>query len=419
MTNPGAHVGWNAAIQPDSTMLYINPNVMVNGMLQDISTYLLGLKPGDKILIKTDTDKAKYRKDCIDATVRLLKRWGERKGMQLTKFLLYGVYGLSFCLGLVAVGNYKGLIELGKGLLNIVKQGTMVSGVVVGTGAAGILALAAWLPTTFIVAIIQGIINIVKKIKRRRTNAGAAGVAAATGASDDDAPGAASGVDGDDDDDDASVASGAASVASGAASVASGAASVASGDDDDDNDLSALESAVGSIGHLGESSVEEEKAVEEGLTILQKYLAKSETFKNAFIDYVKSAYEKSIKKPFETDFRGLPRDVRMASESVARPIAEKADEINTGLNAQKADYNSQNTADKALAIEAFERCFEKTQMWMITEPPTRNPGLSNKVINIPVYHFRLRAYNLTNPFGEQIDNDTPLKVEFQKFSKDD
>ena len=419
MTNPGAHVGWNAAIQPDSTMLYINPNVMVNGMLQDISTYLLGLKPGDKILIKTDTDKAKYRKDCIDATVRLLKRWGERKGMQLTKFLLYGVYGLSFCLGLVAVGNYKGLIELGKGLLNIVKQGTMVSGVVVGTGAAGILALAAWLPTTFIVAIIQGIINIVKKIKRRRTNAGAAGVAAATGASDDDAPGAASGVDGDDDDDDASVASGAASVASGAASVASGAASVASGDDDDDNDLSDLESAVGSIGHLGESSVEEEKAVKEGLTILQKYLAKSETYKNAFIDSVKSAYEKSIKKPFETDFRGLPRDVRMASESVARPIAEKADEINTGLNAQKADYNSQNTADKALAIEAFERCFEKTQMWMITGSPARNPGLSNKVINIPVYHFRLRAYNLTNPFGEQIDNDTPLKVEFQKFSKDD
>jgi hypothetical protein len=382
MTKPGARIGWNAAVQTDSTMLYINPNVMVNGTLQDISTYLLTLKPGDKILIKTDTDKAKYRKDCIDATVRLLKRWGERKGMQLTKFLLYVVYGLSFCLGLVAVGTYKGLIELGKGLLNIVKKGTMVSGVVVGTGATGILALAVWLPTRLIVAIIQGIINIVKKIKNRRANAGAAGVAAPV----------------------APVAP---------------VASVASGDDDDDNDLSDLESAVGSVGDLGESSVGEEEAVEEGLTILQKYLAKSETYKNAFIDYVKSAYKKSIKNPFETDFRGLPKDVRVASESFSKPIAEKAREINAGLNTQKAEYNDQNTADKALAIEAFERCFEKTQMWMITGSPARNPGLSNKVINIPVYHFRLRAYNLTNPFGEQIANDTKLKVEFQKFSKDD
>jgi len=154
---------------------------------------------------------------------------------------------------------------------------------------------------------------------------------------------------------------------------------------------------------------------------LQKYLAKSETFKNDFIGYVKSAYEKSIEKPFETDFRGLPRDVRMASDSVAGPIDEKADEINTGLNAQKADYDAQTATDKALAIEAFERCFEKTQMWMITESPTRNSykNLSDNVINIPVYHFRLRTSNLINPGGEEIRNDTPLKVEFQKFSKDE
>jgi len=416
MTNPGAHIGWNAAIQTDSTMLYVNPNVMVNGTLQDISTYVLTLKPGDKMLIKTDTDKAKYRKECIDATVRMLKRWGERKGLQLAKFLLYCVYLMSFVLGFVGIGSVKALIELGKGLLNSVKQGTMVSVVGAGTGATGILALAAWLPATFIVAIVSGIIEGVKKLKKRRTNAGVAGVAAPVASGDDDdddAPGAsgadASGASGDDDDD-ASVAS-------------EVAASVVAGDDDDDlSDLEEeLEADLESIGDISAPTVEEPAALEEGLTILQKYLAKSETFKNDFIGYVKSAYEKSIEKPFETDFRGLPRDVRMASDSVAGPIDEKADEINTGLNAQKADYDAQTATDKALAIEAFERCFEKTQMWMITESPTRNSykNLSDNVINIPVYHFRLRTSNLINPGGEEIRNDTPLKVEFQKFSKDE
>ena len=79
----------------------------------------------------------------------------------------------------------------------------------------------------------------------------------------------------------------------------------------------------------------------------------------------------------------------------------------------------QDEADAAAT--SYDMRFEKSQMWMITEPPTRNSskGLSNKVINIPVYHFRLRTSNLSNLSGEEIANDTKLKVEFQKFSKDD
>jgi hypothetical protein len=48
-----ARIGWNAAVQTDSTMLYMNPMVSVKGSLQDISNDVLTLKPGDKILIKT------------------------------------------------------------------------------------------------------------------------------------------------------------------------------------------------------------------------------------------------------------------------------------------------------------------------------------------------------------------------------
>jgi hypothetical protein len=179
MTNPGAHIGWNAAIQTDSTMLYVNPNVMVNGMLQDISTYLLTLKPGDKILIKTDTNAY----------------------------------------------------------------------------------------------VSQALENIGKSTKSKAIH---------------------------------------------------------------------------------------------------------------------------------------------AWESIKIEMAHAANEAATAVRDEAADKHPGVAED-----EAEDLRFEKSQMWMITESPTRNLGLSKNVINIPVYHFRLRTSNLTNPLGEQIDNDTKLKVEFQKFSKDD
>jgi len=96
-------------------------------------------------------------------------------------------------------------------------------------------------------------------------------------------------------------------------------------------------------------------------------------------------------------------------------MAHAANEAATAVRDEAADKHEPGVAED----EAEDLRFEKSQMWMITESPTRNLGLSKNVINIPVYHFRLRTSNLTNPDGEQIDNDTKLKVEFQKFSKDD
>jgi hypothetical protein len=94
ITNPGAHIGWNAATQTDSTMLYVNANVMANGTLQDISSYLLGLKPGDKILIKTDTNAVQHRKDYIAAAGRIMRRRGSRLAKYGGIKFLNGIYYL-------------------------------------------------------------------------------------------------------------------------------------------------------------------------------------------------------------------------------------------------------------------------------------------------------------------------------------
>jgi hypothetical protein len=110
-------------------------------------------------------------------------------------------------------------------------------------------------------------------------------------------------------------------------------------------------------------------------------------------------------------------------DTLKRPqkkIRSIADTSTQKFEDDEVQYNSDTTDDETLAKEAFKQAFGKSQMWMITESPTRNldKNLSNKVINIPVYNFRLRTSNLINPFGQEIPNDTKLKVEFQKFSKD-
>jgi hypothetical protein len=51
-----SHIGWNAAIQTESTMLYVNVNAkLANGSVKNITLDLTSLKPGDKILITTAT----------------------------------------------------------------------------------------------------------------------------------------------------------------------------------------------------------------------------------------------------------------------------------------------------------------------------------------------------------------------------
>ena len=51
-----SRIGWNAAIQTESTMLYLNVNAkLANGSVKNITLDLKSLKPGDKILITTAT----------------------------------------------------------------------------------------------------------------------------------------------------------------------------------------------------------------------------------------------------------------------------------------------------------------------------------------------------------------------------
>jgi hypothetical protein len=51
ITSGPARIGWNAANQSESTMLYMNTTAMVNGSAKNITRALTTLKPGDEIII--------------------------------------------------------------------------------------------------------------------------------------------------------------------------------------------------------------------------------------------------------------------------------------------------------------------------------------------------------------------------------
>ena len=53
ITSGPARIGWNAANQSESTMLYMNTTAMVNGSAKNITRALTTLKPGDEIIITT------------------------------------------------------------------------------------------------------------------------------------------------------------------------------------------------------------------------------------------------------------------------------------------------------------------------------------------------------------------------------
>jgi hypothetical protein len=51
-----ATLGWNAATQRESTVLYMNKMAKKNGTMVNIASELLSLQPGDKMYIKDETD---------------------------------------------------------------------------------------------------------------------------------------------------------------------------------------------------------------------------------------------------------------------------------------------------------------------------------------------------------------------------
>ena len=61
--NWNSRIGWNAANQIESTMLYLNVNAMLpNGSIKNITRDLTSLNPGDKILITDETPGATIKK---------------------------------------------------------------------------------------------------------------------------------------------------------------------------------------------------------------------------------------------------------------------------------------------------------------------------------------------------------------------
>jgi hypothetical protein len=48
-------LGWNAATQRESTVLYMNKMAKKNGVMMNIASELLSLQPGDKIMITVET----------------------------------------------------------------------------------------------------------------------------------------------------------------------------------------------------------------------------------------------------------------------------------------------------------------------------------------------------------------------------
>lgn len=109
---------------------------------------------------------------------------------------------------------------------------------------------------------------------------------------------------------------------------------------------------------------------------------------------------KKIAKVFSRFKKNADSEEEESELGEAEDVGSVEEEGGPGESAESAAENASNIR------------FEKSQMWMITDVPTRNPGFP-KIINIPVYHFRMRFYNL---LGGEIMNETKLKVEFQKFS---
>ena len=399
---------------------------MVNGTLQDISSYLLTLKPGDKILIQIDTGNVEHGKAFIYAAGRILRRSGSRLATYMKIKLLNGIYrvmnGITLLLGVVfralELGG-KALWLIFKYILNCVKQATAVVASA-GLAAMGIPLAIAWLPVTLIVAILRSIIWIKKRsIVRGITYIGRTikkRVASDDAGDDEDMMQEMKPQEFDQID-----------------KVIGEMKSRGAGDDVEMQEMQELNQMEGAVEELENvdasgadmSGLDDETENEAVGYTLDIWMKDSKSVGSNFIKLVKKVWGKGIKPLVEVNVDFKTSDtLTTALDTLKRPqnlLRANADTSTSEFATDELQYNNDTTADVTLAKEAFKQAFGKSQMWMITESPTRNPdkNLSNKVMNIPVYHFRLRTSNLINPFGQEIPNDTKLKVEFQKFSKDD
>ena len=456
MTTQGARIGWNAAIQTDSTMLYVNPNVMVNGTLQDISTYLLGLKPGDKILIKTDTNADKIIDSARSALRRFgrkMKRGGRIIGRGAKKLYYYVYYGArwncAFVLAYVKqyIAIYKTLSQYNNKIrmnnLNVFMKNAYELGRI---------------PVTFIIAVFNGLKTVFgqrndiaqaqTQAQKAVNDANAAFAEAQKAVDDANAafPQAQKAVN------DATTSKTAAEAklddakkalidaletkkqvdAAAAAPVLDddflnnifqgvSAQAQAAAQDDVVEKQAAQDAAQDAVQQAQQAQDAAQQAQQAQAAAQQAQAAASKwnAFKNAFNESFKFELKPFPAAPVRPTYEDASKVATRAENAKKNIENPKYQDIVDAIDEEAKNDDAEATQDINDAKTIFDLRFETTQMWMVTGSPTRNTGLSKNVINIPVYYFRLRTSNLINLSGREIANNTKLKVEFQKFSKDD
>jgi hypothetical protein len=445
LIQPGnARIGWNAAKQTQSTMLYVNSTVSIKGTLQDISSDLLSMKSGDKILIKTDTDAAADQLETIKAARLAFKRFGrkiKRGGRSLKRAIVEKFYNV-----------YYNAAEKCEYVLAYVKQLTVIMKTLTPYKLKNcIQKLKVFMKNAFKVLIIPAkfvvaVYNGLKAVFEQR-NANANAVIAQKAVDDANAALARAQQDAQDAQDAVDNAKQALADAlnaqnQAAADAANAAAAAGLGDDflsdifqqgvssEAEQDVVEKQAAHDAAEQVANDAAQQaqdaaqqaQDAAQQAQDAANAQQAASNGKWNAFVNAFFRSFEK---------FESFPANPARPTYEPASSVATTAKETLKSTNEQKlkkiVDANAvaaQSDTDEAAVDEAeaaaavYNYRFEKSQMWMVNGVPIRNTTFP-AIINIPVYHFRLRASNLLNLSGEEIENDTKLKVQFQKFSKEE
>ena len=438
---PGnARIGWNAAKQTQSTMLYVNSTVSIKGTLQDISSDLLSMKSGDKILIKTDTDAAADRVETIKAARLALNRFG-RKMKRGGRFLKRAIVEKFFSAYYATKESCEYAFAYVKQLTVIMKTLTpyklkncidKLKVILKNAYKVGII------PGKFVVAVYNGLKAV---FEQRNASANAAKAQQAVDDANDALAKAQKGLL------DATISQQDAQAAldrakqeladaqtQAAAANPSAAAAAAGLDDDFLNDI--FQQGVAA---QAEQDVVEKQAAQDAAEQVAKDAAQqAQDAADAAQKAATNAPADSKWNVFVNAFSGSFEAFESFPASPAAPMYDSADKVAAAAKATlkatndaklktilddnaaaaKVDEDAAKVDADEAAAAVYNYRFEKSQMWMVTGTPTRNATFP-ALINIPVYHFRLRASNLSNFSGEEIENDTKLKVEFQKFSKEE
>jgi hypothetical protein len=402
LIQPGnARIGWNAAIQTDSTMLYVNPIVMVNGNLQDITSYLTTMKPGDKILIETDTN-ANVRREIINSALTALRLFGRkigRGGRSLGRAAIKQFYN-AFYAAWKASAYVFALVKQVIRNIDLFISNDDYANLTYALNRLKVMLTnfyrAGTLPKAFVVAVYRGLKAVWEQRKANASNDLSNSL----------------------DNDPADILK--ESVNHKVEYAEDGTLIITLLPEEQAKDAAAMNAAVDVIEHDDEGNViltMGASAAPTSAPTSAPTVKKWDVFKDAF----NKSIEPNLQFEKAPDIPGQPvYDSSLAAGETAATAVE------TRATAKRAELDAANVQqvqrdeDQAQLDEAaniYNIRFEKSQMWLVTAVPTKNAVFP--IINIPVNHSRLRTSNLSNFSGEEIENETKLKVQFQKFSKEE